>query len=495
MEAKLLSDKFTRRSFLAGLSAAAALPILAACEPQVVEKVVEKPVEVVVTQVVEKVVEKEVVVQEVVEVEKEVVVEVEKEVVVEKETIVEVPAAKDPITIFWLGGGGDTPAAMIKEWQEMGNEHISFEVLDLPASELYIRIETGWTAGAGPDIAFTGGATKRYAAAGWAVWVEPFMPKGDYHDFYKVARDCVSWNDRMYAFPFSSHGQPLMFRKDVLEEAGVDWTQAPETYDDILQIAKKVQKKSGDTWEIIGYWINSDPGKVHMSQGYVYGNGGGWVEDDDSVLIDHPGTIKTVQMFSDWLLKEELGPAGGHHEDVWGSNFADGKLAIVHTAVQVVRKVVEKLGNDDTVGAWHIPPGDVKRSAFSYHNNFMPHSRSKVWEEATKFTQWITNTDNMIRFNEVGRAPMPRISATEKAEYTKDPRWQIALEAAGVYGDNEGKSRFSIPIRDHIIEPAMTRAFFGQMSAEEAMTGAANEARDLIENELKVWDRDIEQKR
>lgn len=42
--------KFTRRSFLAGLGATAALPMLAACQPQVVEKTVEK----VVTQIVEK---------------------------------------------------------------------------------------------------------------------------------------------------------------------------------------------------------------------------------------------------------------------------------------------------------------------------------------------------------------------------------------------------------------------------------------------------------
>ena len=61
MSEKLLSRKFSRRSFLAGLGAAAALPVLAACEPQVVEKIV----------------------KETVVVEKEVQVEVEKEVTVE----------------------------------------------------------------------------------------------------------------------------------------------------------------------------------------------------------------------------------------------------------------------------------------------------------------------------------------------------------------------------------------------------------------------------
>ena len=95
---KTLIPRFTRRSFLAGLGAASALPILAACQPQVVTEervqVVEKevPVERVVTQVVREVVEKVVTVEveKAVEVEKVVTVEVEKAVEVVKKEVVEV---------------------------------------------------------------------------------------------------------------------------------------------------------------------------------------------------------------------------------------------------------------------------------------------------------------------------------------------------------------------------------------------------------------------
>ena len=78
-------QRFTRRSVLAGLGAISALPILVACQPQVVEKIVEKPVDRVVTHVVEKVVEKPV--------ERVVTQVVEKQVVVER-VVTAVPAAK-----------------------------------------------------------------------------------------------------------------------------------------------------------------------------------------------------------------------------------------------------------------------------------------------------------------------------------------------------------------------------------------------------------------
>ena len=80
-----LTRGFSRRSFLVGLGATAALPILAACQPQVVEKTVEVPVIVKETVVVQEVVEKEVIVE----------VEVEKEVT----RMAGPPMAKEPITL------------------------------------------------------------------------------------------------------------------------------------------------------------------------------------------------------------------------------------------------------------------------------------------------------------------------------------------------------------------------------------------------------------
>ena len=94
MSEKLFTRRFGRRSFMAGLGAATALPILAACTPEVVEvervQVVEKevPIERVVTQVVREVV------QEVVTVEVEKPVEVEKVVTVEVEKAIEVEVEK-----------------------------------------------------------------------------------------------------------------------------------------------------------------------------------------------------------------------------------------------------------------------------------------------------------------------------------------------------------------------------------------------------------------
>ena len=97
MLGKLLRNRFSRRSFLVGVGATSALPIVAACQPQVLEvervQVVEKevPVERIVTQIIDRPVERiiTVEVERAVEVERIVTVEVDRPVEVEVERIVE----------------------------------------------------------------------------------------------------------------------------------------------------------------------------------------------------------------------------------------------------------------------------------------------------------------------------------------------------------------------------------------------------------------------
>ena len=102
MSLKVLTRRFGRRSFLAGLGAASALPILAACTPEVIEvervQVVEKevPVERIVTQIVREEVQKVVTVEveKQVEVEKVITVQVEKAVQIEVEKVITVQVEK-----------------------------------------------------------------------------------------------------------------------------------------------------------------------------------------------------------------------------------------------------------------------------------------------------------------------------------------------------------------------------------------------------------------
>ncbi len=159
---KVFIHRVTRRSFLAGLGAAAALPILAACQPQIVEKTVEK----VVTQIVEK----EKIVEKVIEkpVEKVVTQIVEKEKIVEKIVVVtpKPVALTGKITILVGGEYGlltpetKTPIAasvlaLFDKYQKSVQPGVKIELEDLqaPPGQVYYEIlRTRALAGNIPDL-------------------------------------------------------------------------------------------------------------------------------------------------------------------------------------------------------------------------------------------------------------------------------------------------------------------------------------------------------
>ena len=165
-------------------------------------------------------------------------------------------------------------------------------------------------------------------------------------------------------------------------------------------------------------------------------------------------------------------------EQVSGSNLAGGKVAIQISGPGVARPAADQ-GKDSSVGAWPMLKR-VRQASFAYHNSNIVYAKTKVRDEALKLLKHLSSTDGIIALNAPSRSALPRKSAVEKADWMKDPRMQLVQDAAGVYGVNEGRSRYWIPIRDNYWVPALDRVWLGQASAEQACAQAAKEARDYI---------------
>ncbi len=192
MIGKIMTRRFTRRSFLAGLGATAALPVLAACQPQVVteEKVVvvekEVPIEKIVTQVVvkevqqvitvevEKAVEVEKVitveVEKAIEVVKKEIVEVEKEVIVEREKVVTATMAPEAprVTLSywtWWYPWGESEETEILQVFEGENPGWTYEVTLTPWTEFRNALRIGYAGGERPDFhgVWNGSETRLWA--------------------------------------------------------------------------------------------------------------------------------------------------------------------------------------------------------------------------------------------------------------------------------------------------------------------------------------------
>ena len=372
--------RLTRRSFLAGLGAASALPVLAACEPQIIEvekiQVVERevPVERVVTQViresvdriitvevekpveVERIitveVEKPVVMEKIVrvevekpveivrEVERVITVEVEKETIVEREKIVEVEVEVEK-PVFRTGAVIKTntwfvdhlnrfaPFVTAKTGITMDNGTYSGDFWGKLLAEL--------VAGQGPDV-----IVLHYS--NWAdFWTKGFItPYDDYfkkHDLNRLRFADDPWEEMgfdgqlMGLSMFAGTDMGIWLDMDMVErfDLGADLPTYGKdnfdqwTADDMIEWADEATQLNSDgDVEIYGWQAGTNFGWWDSNKHWVASNNGKWYEDPwdykaPKTLINSPECVDALETMFD-LVDRKITP----DRETWLSGVSGG---------------------------------------------------------------------------------------------------------------------------------------------------------------------------
>lgn len=395
------------------------------------------------------------------------------------------PAAAAPsgsgqkVTLQFVGAG-NFPPEMDQLFADFNkaNPNVTVEGQGVPIGEFYVKMETGYTSGSGPDVGSGGAGYLQYGYAGWTKDLTSTLEPAEKEDYFPVAMECVTYQGKVYALPFQSDAHVMWYRKDLMQQAGVDASKAPGTWDALLDYARKTTKKNGDTYDVAGILLDGSPSKMHQTYAFIYQNGGKLVEGDEKVYFDDPKTIEAVQWVADWGLKDGLAPKGGISEQVRGATFAAGKVAI-HIYNPGAVSPAQQQGKDDQVGAWPMTKKE-RQATFAFQNAYYVNAKSKYGDESMKLLKFLASPDAIITRMRPSRQALPRKSAAAKADWLQNDRMRLVQEAAGSYGVNEGRSRYWIPIRDNIWTPALDKVYLGQATAQDACTQAAKEARDYL---------------
>ena len=290
----LMTRGLTRRTFLAGLGATAALPILAACAPSVEKEIVE------VTRIVEK------------------VVEVEKLVV---PGVVDLPNFPGDPTIRYVTWSVDGDKAYNDIIYEKTGVVCNVEPLEGGAEKLLTQV----AAGVGPDVLFLD-----------AYWQGDFLRKGAAQDFepyfraHNLTREGFSydpWVENGY------NGTLIGLNRLVGNTLGVlmnvTKAEAEGMSDDIPWWGTSNFDKW--TWNEMIPWIKgmskvSSEGRVesygsNMSLGSfwdlqsqtLYSNGAklfpdGWSYENDEIFLDSPEVVEALQPLYDLAIKDKAVP-------------------------------------------------------------------------------------------------------------------------------------------------------------------------------------------
>jgi len=241
--------------------------------------------------------------------------------------------------------------------QQFEATHPDIEVKLEPNSQGYEdKIITSLVAGKPPDVFLWWNFT-RLAELGGIEDLTSYLercPDLSAGMFYPNLLRYTSVKGRIYGLPKDFTARVIFYNKDLFDQAGLPYPKDDWTWDEFLEVAKKLTY--GDQY---GFYVSA--GTYHL-QPWVWSNGGDLISPDGKHVLgylDSPETIEAVKFYTDLCVRYGVSPSGGVVSSLGGAlnMFLTGKLAMMDN------------------GRW--PVLKLKKSKIRFGTVLPPHPRGK----------------------------------------------------------------------------------------------------------------------
>ncbi len=318
----------------------------------------------------------------------------------------------------------------------------------------------------------------KFAAKGWLKPLDDWFTMEARKEFLPGGIEGSRYQGKIYRVPVQSDGGMLYYRKDLLAKNGL---KPPETFGDLLQAAKKIQKPP-ELWGFV-FQGKQYEGLVCNFLELVWGNGGRLIDDDGKVRIDRPEAVEALGWLVDAVHKDGISPKGvlTYQEEEARHMFQEGKAVFMRNwpyawnLVQADSSPVRR-----KVGIIPMVHGRGGSSAATLGGwGFGISSLSKNPEAAWKFVQFATSAESLkINYMRGGIIPARRALFKDPDIIAKSPHFKELYEVlanARPRPVHPSYARISDTLQGYL-----SSALSGQQTPESALQAAAAEIRSFV---------------
>src|SRR5215217_3123891 len=197
------------------------------------------------------------------------------------------------------------------------------------------------------------------------VWTAEFAAKGYVEalpadqfptdDFVKATVDSATYFNKLYAYPSTSDGGLLYYRKDLLDKYGV---QPPTSFDEMKAACDKIRGGENDAkLECFAGQYNKYEGLTVNFDEAVHGAGGAIVGEDGKPNVATPEATAGLQTLTDWF-KDGYIPKGAitWTEEEGRQAFQNGELIFHRNWPYVYALAAKTDGSSKIVGKYDVTP-------------------------------------------------------------------------------------------------------------------------------------------
>jgi multiple sugar transport system substrate-binding protein len=318
----------------------------------------------------------------------------------------------------------------------------------------------------------------KWIGAGWAARLNDFIAKDagvDLGDFLAGAMAPMKAGNDILALPFVAESTLMVYRTDVLKQAGV---RPPETFDELLAAAPTLQ--TADTKAYMGRGL----GGVHwIWPNYLYAYGGRFFADPPTnmtPLLASAESVKAAEVYGRLCRDYSVPGVASYAEPQSSSGMMEGRAAVYIDALAWVGLAGDpaKSKVHDKVG-YALPPGGPagRFPQVAVHGMQIP-AGAKQKEVSWEFIRWALSKDVMGYIAETTTYPaVTRSSVLGGAKYKQKYNWggsdigalhgQVLKLAGSGYMAYRTVPEFP-PIGDRVTI-GVTEVMTGQKPADQAM--------------------------
>jgi len=307
-----------------------------------------------------------------------------------------------PITLTVWGWDQHATESVVTQVEKFKSENpnVDFELLDMGPQDVRQKLSIALTSGTGaPDVCFNSceNVFNFYKVEGLLLPLSDYIPNWQ-KDLSPALSSRWTYNGELMGAPFSISPFVIFYRKDVMDEVGVDFENELRTMkDDYVTIGKKVtipNERYMAPWRSAWNWTC-----------FAWGMDAQITNQDDDLLFEKdPRSIEVFQWTYDNLYKHKINEYGSPEDVENYVKYKEGRYTCMTYYWFYIWKGLKDLGySPDQEGKWRVAqmrswdePGKMTGSDFIYHGIWLVPGQTKYPDAARRFAASICNQENQV---------------------------------------------------------------------------------------------------
>jgi len=303
--------------------------------------------------------------------------------------------------------------------------------------------------------------------------------------FYEGFMRDTMLDGKIYSVPFQRSTPVLYYNKDAFREAGLDPETPPKTWEEMIDMGKKLTKK--DANGTVTQWGTRIPtlglGGAWLFGGLVISNGGQLSADNGiDVAIDTPATLGSLEFLLDLSNEGVMAPGG----ITWGDTpkaFVEGNAATIWTSTGNLAFV-----NDNAEFDWGVGflPGGKGPGAPVGGGNFYIFKGISDEEQAAalEFIKFMTSPENAAKWSIATGYVAPRADTWETPvmkEYAENLPQALVARDQIQHANREFATFQRGKVTQYLVE-AIESTLSKEANAAEAIAAAQTKADAVLDD-------------